>query len=778
MSKDTRGPRNEKSTAVQTKGAPKIGSRAAILAAAKAAGIAEADIDWLSKGVDYYSFLGDGTFNSSFSQPVDWGDDTQTYDLNTPGQMQSGNLQISVDDIAWYDFTGEFSWIVEQNGAEIATNYADINPITGNLGNTSMGDMLATPSVIGPGWALSYGFYDAGAGWTGLTNQDQSYVYVTRDLSSWMGGLAITQGANFTNQPFAVLALPGAHDCGMFDPTAAAQLVQNVTFLTLLAPAIGIALELLEALDPSAILRIVINFAMTQKDNITTMLNLGIRYFDFRPGYCFQTLLPGIYHQHSFIPGYPYQSFLNDVLNWLTTHPTEIVVVSANFQGLADTSMAPSVPVLQAVLTAAQQATGTGQSIVPGDKYDLGSTYASLIANKKRLIFLNQIGAPDDTKKYDSYSIAYQTTDVAVILQAIGAMTESGQAQNDSDYTVLQLQGTANALVAGMFSSVATMSDASSPLMSTKPGFDNQTYPWVQTNVQQQLSAGQLVVFLNDFADNALTSAAIQVITQRMGKQPDLWFIKTQNTSSKFIEVHQRTAVSNYQSGLDRATSLMPFDAGNGRFMMVASDLWFIKTIETGTGFVELHERTLVSNYQSGIDVRTSLLPADASNGWFQMVGADLWFIQTQNTTSKFVEVHLRTAASSYQSGLDVATSLQPFDANNGWFQMVGADLWFIKTQNTGSKFVELHQRTAASNYQSGLDAATSLLPADAENGWFQMVGPNLWFIKTQNASSKFVEVHSRTAASSYESGLDLATSLLPADANNGPFQMGWPVLL
>ena len=651
---------------------PKIGARAAILAAMQTAGTAAADIGWLQKGVDFYAYLDvDGSFDSVFTQPADWGNSTISTPLSQPGVMQSGTLQIAEDDIDFWDLTGEFDWNVDQSGVTLASRYADISPSFGYLGSSNMGDMLATPSLFGTGWAISYGFYDSGTGIFGLTNQDQSYIYATRDLSSWMGGLATSLGAAFTTQPFAVLVLPGAHDSGMFDPTAAAQLTQVAAFLALLAPNVGIAVVALEMLSQSALLRTVIDLAMTQKDNITTMLNLGVRYFDFRPGYCYGGLLSGIFHQHNFIPGYPYQSFLEDVLNWLTAHPTEIVVVSANFQGFFDlATMAPTAAELGVVLTAAQQATGTSQTIVPGNKYDLVSSYASLIYTRKRLIFLNQIGASDDTTKYDSYSTAYQTADVNVILQAIGAMTVSGQANANCDYTVLQLQGTASAIGGGIFTSIATMSDASSPLMSTKPGFDNQTYPWVRTNVPKNLSAGQLVVLLNDFADNALASAAIAITTQRLSLLPDLWFIKTTNAASGLVEVHQRTAASGYQTGIDLPTSLSPADAGIGRLQMAGSDLWFIKTVNAASGFVEVHQRTAASGYQTGIELPTSLSPSDANNGWFQMVGSDLWFIKTVNAASGFVEVHQRTAASGYQTGLDAPTSLLPSDADNGPFQV------------------------------------------------------------------------------------------------------------
>jgi hypothetical protein len=326
-----------------------------------------------------------------------------------------------------------------------------------------------------------------------------------------MGNLATNMASALTSQPFSVFALPGAHDSGMFDTTCVNEILTETAFLSALAPAVGWELAALQLLGHSDILRSVINLAFTQKDTITNMLNLGVRYFDFRPGYCITSLgLGSLYHQHNFIPGYPYSNFLNDILSWLSTHSGEIVVVNLNVNGFASDGMQPSLDVLSQAFVTAQQNTNTTQTIVQGNKNDLETTYANLLLANKRLIFLNQlkrIGATDDALKYDSYDkSAYTTTDVNNILKALNGMTKSGQEGND--YTVLELQGTASGLGGGTFSSIVTLSDASSPLMSTKPGFDNLTYTWLLNNVPNSLSANQLVGFLNDFCDNALATYA------------------------------------------------------------------------------------------------------------------------------------------------------------------------------------------------------------------------------------------------------------------------------
>lgn len=465
-----------------------------------------------SKGVDYYAYLSARPFSVTFSKPTEWGGGTTTISLSAIRSLLSGNVQIDETDIRPLELMGRFQWTAYQNGGSLANHYADIAPLTGTLGDTDMGSLLQTPSLIGPGYSLSYGFYDSGPGWGSLTNQDQSYVYLTDNYSTWMSDLTQAQPA-LRDAPFRVFALPGAHDSGMFDPTCINLLLDNPIFNEILAT----LTVPLDALARSAIRRAVINLAFTQKDNITTMLNLGFRYFDVRPGYCYGNIADGIYHQHNFIPGYPYQSFLNDILRWLRANPGEIVVVSVNFQGFASHAMRPQASTLTAMVGAAQSQTGT-QSIKIGDRSDLNTSYADLIKGNKRLIFLNQIGAANDASKYDSYNDNYITTDVNNILAALNGMCESRQASYD--YTVLQLQGTASDTDGGIFSAICTLSDASSPLMSTKANFDLSTYPWLAAEVVRKFSKNRLLVFLNDFADNALVSYAISTTRQRVGLSP------------------------------------------------------------------------------------------------------------------------------------------------------------------------------------------------------------------------------------------------------------------
>ena len=257
---------------------------------------------------------------------------------------------------------------------------------------------------------------------------------------------------------------------------------------------------------------------------------------------------------------------------------------------------------------------------------------------------------------------------------------------------------------------------------------------------------------------------------------PDLYFVKTKNTGTGHVEVHVATSRSGYQSsGGDWSTWFSSADADNGFFQMVGSDLYFVKTKNTGTGHVEVHVATSRSGYQSsGGDWSTWFSSADADNGFFQMVGSDLYFVKTKNTGTGQVEVHVATSRSGYQSsGGDWSTWFSSADADNGFFQMVGSDLYFVKTKNTGTGQVEVHVATSRSGYQSsGGDWSTWFSSADADNGFFQMVGSDLYFVKTKNTGTGQVEVHVATSRSGYQSsGGDWSTWFSSADADNGFFQ-------
>lgn len=463
-----------------------------------------------SKGVDYYFNVTTASiqateYDSGSSSP----DFSRTF--GSSPDFQTGSVQIDYDFPYLY---GSFNWSTATT--PVVAGNAIVNPLTGNMDGGNLQNMLYTPSVIHEGFAVSYGFYDSGPGVGDLTDHDQAYAYLTPSMHNWMGQLA-QQYPQMKNAPFQQFALPGAHDAGTFDLTAVYSLLNTSVAVEAYLALIGqeILCELVAvaaAQAPTAIT----NLAVTQKDNVVTMLNLGCRYFDFRPGYApsqVRLFAPGVYHEHAVIPGYPFLNFLTDILNWLAANPTEVVVVGANKQGFYEDAMVPPEDVLGGILTQAQGATGS--SVVAGSAGDLGTPYGELLQANKRLIFLNQLGDWYPAVKYDSYGGAYATTVPQPIINALNSMNSAGQ--GGSNYTVLQLQGTATATGDEVVVSCAlSQSNASSPLMSTKALFDSQTYPWLSANVTNNLSNDYLVVFLNDFVDNALAQTAMTLTARRM----------------------------------------------------------------------------------------------------------------------------------------------------------------------------------------------------------------------------------------------------------------------
>jgi hypothetical protein len=486
-----------------------------------------------------------------------------------------------------YDW--QFLWSLGGPGGTLKNAYGHSG--TGTIG--SMTDMLATPSkVVRRAYALSFGFCDGQrlpctVGGNDAFFQNQSYIYLTPSSADWMADL-MNREASLKRKPFCAFALPGAHDAGMWDATALGILAKESKFQQymidfagedstvakawLIAMAISPALALLAKafLEPAIVEQVCINLAFAQKDNTTTMLDLGIRYFDFRPGYCVFPLPSrnGLYHQHRFVPGCSYDSFLRDMLSWLYAHPGEIVVVDLRFTEFAvpivwagdhpvfspddfkrvendpDAYLPKSggqamIPDGKALTDAWTGAVATvpalGSPVQLGFVGDLNRSYRDLITNNVRAIFLTNgtgfatnLGNPDNATRNDSYNdSAYQTLQAVNGVVAAdagwieGCIATALSKQAAFDYTVLNLQATASANPNGIaLASVGALSSASSPLLYTKAALDSQTYPWLGGGTTGLSTAAlgndRLLCFMNDFADNALAAICSRLSKDRL----------------------------------------------------------------------------------------------------------------------------------------------------------------------------------------------------------------------------------------------------------------------
>lgn len=484
-----------------------------------------------TKGIQFYTYIS----NPNITIKIQIGSEYSTsfsFISNTANSpiasfaIQQGNYEIGSDNSGL--FSEIFSCQVLENNSTnpILTLNQSISPFTGNIGNTESDDlcnMFNTQSQIyqgssGAKYAISYGFFDAGPGGLQITNQHQFYIYVTDVYTTWLGDLAKASNAPITNMKLCNMVVAGAHDAGMCSTATLAALNSGSSTFQSICNTMGLPFG--DSIVPSsAVLQTIINMSFTQKDSYTAMLNMGVRFFDFRPGYNCVNLDNSVNHQHWVVPGDSFSNFINEVSQWVSNNDTEIVFIYLNYSGMLD-AMQP-INYIESYLNNQQSFNGVN---IAGPEY-LNNTVGDCYQSNTRIIFLNNLSnttisnLPNATY-LDSYTDdAYQTTEVQSIIQALNNTIAVSKASN-TNCNLFQLQATANAaggIASGFFSSIS-LSAASSVLMSTKPQFDYNTYPLMQNAAHTGLLSGtSLNVCLNDFVDNALVSNCINMTVRVSG---------------------------------------------------------------------------------------------------------------------------------------------------------------------------------------------------------------------------------------------------------------------
>lgn len=500
-----------------------------------------------TKGIQFYVYIS----NPAISVNITIGTEcNQTYNFipASPSNpiasfvLQPGSFEIGS---TTYGIMSEnFICTVKQanNPNSLFTLQQSMSPLTGAVGNSSTDDlwnMLNTPSQIVQGnnasFAISYGFYQAGIG-----DQHQFYIYVTDVYTTWMSDLMslYTKHNPNTPIPFCSFILPGAHDSGMCNNSYVSNLTSASQNFQSICNNYGLPIND-SIFTTQLVLQSITNFAFTQKDTITMMLNLGIRFFDFRPGFNYvstDNTISGIYHQHNCIPGYSFVSFLTEIIDWLntTTNEGEIVVVYLNYNGFASDSMQPA-GILEDFFNPTNPNGITsllaGGNLQIGGASCLGNSYQSLKALNTRLIFVNNLVNTNipifpNTSYLDSYTdAAYETNEVEPIINQLTITINTAKTSQNIN-VLLQLQGTIIGTLSGKINAVS-YSASSSPLMSTKPGYDLLTYSFLE----QQSQSGSFGLLpsnpnnnfyacINDYADNALVSNCINMTTTVLNLQP------------------------------------------------------------------------------------------------------------------------------------------------------------------------------------------------------------------------------------------------------------------
>lgn len=122
------------------------------------------------------------------------------------------------------------------------------------------------------------------------------------------------------------ITLPGTHNSGAYE------LIEKV--LPGRAEAIIEICGLIEDNFDGPIEEIIMNWSITQTQNLYGQLRGGIRYLDFRAGW-----LPseGLWVTHHFLIGNPVETLLKDIKKFLDWHRKEVVVIELNsFEGQPD----------------------------------------------------------------------------------------------------------------------------------------------------------------------------------------------------------------------------------------------------------------------------------------------------------------------------------------------------------------------------------------------------------------------------------------------------------
>ena len=467
-----------------------------------------------SKGVQAYTFISAPGCEVEYSVP---GNQLTRNELNT---FFNDHFEVDKSHISGLHFTGKFSFTVRKDGQELTTQDVEVNSMTGNLEGGTM-NVMAQQVTINKGDVLvCYCFYDAGTGLAGLPNAHQCNVTVTPNHCDWMGQVA-PPGSPQAGQRFSKLVIPAAHDMGMNSMQTPDELIQKVggPYLETLQGALKVFADATAKVGTEIALKLAPNIicalAITQKDPLPNVLDLGARYFEFRPAHIFDKFKPycglpdELYFMHGPIPGMLYKQFLGDVVSFLQAHPNEIVIVHHRWDGVPGECAHPNDQELNDVLNGAVGP--TNGAIHPGNLDDLlNRTIDELRQQGKRLIVI------PPTDNYSTYTDEGNATlngdSIIAEFEKLNPDVVGGRA-----FATIQCQATASNIKDVIIHSVMASNASNSCLLATKPICDSKTLPWIRQNALGRLQPEKLTVIMNDFFDGATAEVAIGLSKERLG---------------------------------------------------------------------------------------------------------------------------------------------------------------------------------------------------------------------------------------------------------------------
>jgi hypothetical protein len=183
-------------------------------------------------------------------------------------------------------------------------------------------------------------------------------------------------------------------------------------------------------------------------------------------------------------------------------------------------------------------------------------------------------------------------------------------------------------------------------------------------------------------------------------------------------------------------------------------DLFAIKKSNTGSHSTEVHVLSAASTFQQFVlQTGTALHETGADFQFLVAANRDLFAIKKSGTGTNSTEVHVLSAASGYHSfSLQTGTALHETGANFEFALAPNRDLFAIKKSSTGTRTTEVHVLSAASGYrQFVLQTGTALHETGATFEFALAGNRDLFAIKKSNTGTASTEVHVLSSASNYQ---------------------------
>ncbi|KAK4233996.1 PLC-like phosphodiesterase [Achaetomium macrosporum] len=475
-----------------------------------------------SKGVHAFTYIAVPGCSIELSVPG------RTVKVDELNRFSKFHLEVEAREIdSFFDKRGRFTFKVFHHGNQITEQWIDVNALTGNASGGTMESIANQRSIVhGDAFIICYGLYEAGDGHDLLPAQHQCYITVAPNYADWMRSVA-PPGSDREDKPFSRLVLPAAHDVGMNSMASSEAILGRVggavvsTLIEHDNRVREVLSRLADALSGDAIAlvapNIIFSLAITQKDSLATMLQIGARYFEFRPAHLHRAVRPAgalpdrLYFQHSAIPGMAYDAFLRDVVAFLRAHPAEIVVVQLRWDGVPlDVCAQPSDDEKRRYLDEALRQHGNGEIVIGGLEDMKRASIAQLRRERKRLIMLDSV---DSLSTYTDEGNATLNGDS--IVEALPRVL-TPENQRGKAFVNIQCQATASNIPRAVVYSVLEASVTTSCLLATKGVCDSKTLPWCRDNVLSKCELDQLVVLMNDWIDGGTADVAVQLSRQRL----------------------------------------------------------------------------------------------------------------------------------------------------------------------------------------------------------------------------------------------------------------------